>query len=459
MDVEIRKRLYQSISTGDVTLVRDILTKHPEYRDPNPDVPDPNMRDIYWLKLAIRNNRINVVSALLELGYNINAVAMPEEVTPLIGSIDTANLEMIKLLLTRGADATIGRTFFAAINRDTEKCDDSERLEIVKLLVKHGADINREFNWLGNDNIRVTPLSYAISSGKQPIAEYLKSLDAKMPLNEKKSSKDQRSRGVSKTGERGIMAISVSCEACGREYQVKEELAGKRVKCKDCGAVISIPLEVVEVVEEAEDSSTAEEVVDFFQQNFGTVHDKSLIEVVPTTDPPITIHAISPTKARNHITLFTAGMSDRPMTVPDGEEEYQFAELFIQLPADWPLAKKALADPNFGWPIHWLRQVAGYPHANNTWLGGPVTIIANGEPPERLAPKCPFTSLLIMVGHSFTTDDGRTIQLYRLLPLYSEERALEMSQGVAELMRRFDKHDISTTVDLKRVNVALKSKK
>ncbi len=64
-----------------------------------------------------------------------------------------------------------------------------------------------------------------------------------------------------------------------------------------------------------------------------------------------------------------------------------------------------------------------------------------------------------MVGYSFTTDDGRTIQIYRLLPLYSEERALEMSQGVAELMRRFDKHDISTTVDLKRVNVALKSKK
>ncbi len=37
------------------------------------------------------------------------------------------------------------------------------------------------------------------------------------------------------------MAISVSCNECGKEYNVKDDAAGKKFKCKDCGAVIQVP--------------------------------------------------------------------------------------------------------------------------------------------------------------------------------------------------------------------------
>lgn len=37
------------------------------------------------------------------------------------------------------------------------------------------------------------------------------------------------------------MAISVVCPSCARPYTVKEEAAGKRFKCKDCGAVVEVP--------------------------------------------------------------------------------------------------------------------------------------------------------------------------------------------------------------------------
>ena len=37
------------------------------------------------------------------------------------------------------------------------------------------------------------------------------------------------------------MAISFACHQCGRRYQVDEGLAGKRVKCKECEAVLSVP--------------------------------------------------------------------------------------------------------------------------------------------------------------------------------------------------------------------------
>ena len=37
------------------------------------------------------------------------------------------------------------------------------------------------------------------------------------------------------------MPISVSCPACGKEYNVKDEAAGKKFKCKECEAIVEVP--------------------------------------------------------------------------------------------------------------------------------------------------------------------------------------------------------------------------
>ncbi len=37
------------------------------------------------------------------------------------------------------------------------------------------------------------------------------------------------------------MSIKVSCDSCGKELKVRDEAAGKRVKCPDCGSVVQIP--------------------------------------------------------------------------------------------------------------------------------------------------------------------------------------------------------------------------
>jgi hypothetical protein len=50
--------------------------------------------------------------------------------------------------------------------------------------------------------------------------------------------------------------------------------------------------------------------------------------------------------------------------------------------------------------------------------------------------------------------DGQTIQLYRLTPVYPEERDLERREGLPALLRAFDKHDVPFIVDLNRKNVA-----
>ena len=37
------------------------------------------------------------------------------------------------------------------------------------------------------------------------------------------------------------MPISVSCPHCGKEYNVKDEAAGKKFKCKECEAIVEVP--------------------------------------------------------------------------------------------------------------------------------------------------------------------------------------------------------------------------
>ncbi len=38
------------------------------------------------------------------------------------------------------------------------------------------------------------------------------------------------------------MAISVECSACGQSYRLKDEMAGRKIRCKGCQTPIEVPL-------------------------------------------------------------------------------------------------------------------------------------------------------------------------------------------------------------------------
>jgi hypothetical protein len=199
----------------------------------------------------------------------------------------------------------------------------------------------------------------------------------------------------------------------------------------------------------------ADPILAHVERHLGKPKPLSLQEVVPG-DPPVTIYAI-PMKDR--LALVTTGMSSQPMTVPRGGEEYQYAELLLYLPKDWPLTEDDLEDPNASWPIDWLRRIARYPHEEHAWLGGPFAIIANEEPPQPLAPNTRLTCLLALAeGGEFSPlalPDGRRLVFYTLFPLYTEERELEKAKGIKELLLRFQSRKVSQVVDVSRPNVAL----
>ena len=82
-----------------------------------------------------------------------------------------------------------------------------------------------------------------------------------------------------------------------------------------------------------------------------------------------------------------------------------------------------------------------------------MTVVSR-DPVEPLAPGLKFDSLLLIPEKQFVNTAGRTVQLYRLIPLYPEERELDLQQGIAALMRALDRVSTPFIVDLKRKNAA-----
>lgn len=110
-------------------------------------------------------------------------------------------------------------------------------------------------------------------------------------------------------------------------------------------------------------------------------------ELVSTT-VHIDIHIVPATAERPWVSLVTSGMSDLPMTVPEGMEEWKFAELMIRVPADWPLDQESFKNEAHYWPIRWLKQLARLPHEYQSWLCYGHSI-PNGDPPSPSPPAAP----------------------------------------------------------------------
>ncbi len=193
----------------------------------------------------------------------------------------------------------------------------------------------------------------------------------------------------------------------------------------------------------------SQEILNHMQSHFGPV--RSLGEFKP--DIGVQIYAAGP--VADKVTLFTVGLSNRPMTVPEGQDHYRFAELMIHLPPNWPLNREDFRVRDNVWPIEWLRTLAQFPHDNNTWLGGPSTIVGNGEPPEPLGPNTRQSCLLLLEDSQIALSDGRRVVLYCMTPLYSEEKALEEATSLKNLLERFNQKQVSNVVNPTRVNAGV----
>lgn len=157
----------KALGKGDVEEFRRLARIHPG------EISDVENRE-YWLFAAARKSRVDVMKEILDLGIDVNLQnSLKPHDTALPSAIHGEQLEMTTFLLSRGIDPNIGRPLITAINIK----DQSRALEFVQLLVEHGADVNKLFEFMGDENELFTALDWA--SAKPTVAAYLKSRGAK----------------------------------------------------------------------------------------------------------------------------------------------------------------------------------------------------------------------------------------------------------------------------------------
>ena len=214
------------------------------------------------------------------------------------------------------------------------------------------------------------------------------------------------------------------------------------------------------------DGDAMDLITDHFERNIGPI--EIVFHEIRSIGVHIDVHHIAPTKNHPYHTLFTTGMSYRPMSVPSGAEEYRFAEMMVHLPPAWPVQYEAFKDEANYWPIRSLKSLARLPHECDTWLYYGHTI-RNGDPPEPFAHDTRFCCnwivqplLLPPEAHRLRAAPDRLIHFLSLVPIYREEMDHKLIKGFAGLQEAFETADMPLSqvfiIDNQRPNVSAQSK-
>lgn len=270
------------------------------------------------------------------------------------------------------------------------------------------------------------------------------------------------------------MRIAFDCENCGTNYRVDAARAGQSGKCRHCGAAIRVPVPppppetsesgspILRHVERTKpfepaigDGDHIDSITEHIERHIGEV--TMVFHEIVSDLVHIDVHHVPPEPGREFHTLITTGMSEKPMTVPEGAEEFRFAELVLCLPPDWKLTREDFADEAHYWPIHLLKTLARLPHEYDTWLGPGHSVPNGGEQPEPYAKNTRFCCAMIVPAIRFGKDflrlgtpDERMINFYSVWPLLADETEFKLKQGYEELMDRLFARDVTDVVDVAR---------
>lgn len=177
----------------------------------------------------------------------------------------------------------------------------------------------------------------------------------------------------------------------------------------------------------------------------------------------IDVNIMEPTEKANYYVVYTTGMSDLPMTLPEqaaDREDLTHAELFMFMPPTWNPGKPGQTGNDIPqsefWPIHMMKFLARFPHEYHTWLGYGHTI-PNGP---QYAPICEGTEMGGVVLSQFKgdiggfkTEDGTEINLLMMIPAYKEEIEYKLKYGMSELDKRYNEGKLPMVVDIARPNL------
>jgi hypothetical protein len=206
-----------------------------------------------------------------------------------------------------------------------------------------------------------------------------------------------------------------------------------------------------------ESARDLEAIGDHIERQWGKVEE--VFHEIVSEYVHIDLHVVRATAERPYHFLVTSGMSDRPMTVPEGSDECGYAELLVALPEGWPVDHAGFHDERNYWPFRQLKQAARFPHIHQTWFWYGHTF-ANGDPPEAYAPDVSFCASILSIpalcdqaAWQLEISPEKRIQFFSLIPIYEEELRFAWSNGSDALFERLDGIDITELISQNRKNV------
>jgi hypothetical protein len=203
-----------------------------------------------------------------------------------------------------------------------------------------------------------------------------------------------------------------------------------------------------------------EEISNHIEKHLGEI--KTVFHEIVSDTVHIDVHYVLPNENCPYIRLVTSGMSDLPMTLPEGAEAPRYTELMITIPPEWKLDQESFKDNAWYWPVWLIKSLARFPHKYNTWLGWGHTM-PNGNPPEPYATNTAFNGAILLPSitvpdefHTLQINEDKNIHFYSIIPLYGEEMDFKLSSGTNALLDKFSKFNITDVIELKRRNVIKK---
>jgi tetratricopeptide (TPR) repeat protein len=172
----------------------------------------------------------------------------------------------------------------------------------------------------------------------------------------------------------------------------------------------------------------------------------------------IDIYVLPPNDKRNYGVMVTSGMSDYAMNGPPKLKFFQYGELYIKLPSDWPYPMEELKQDDYAWVFQNLYLLPRSVHENRTffWNG---QVIDNDEAFARNTElsgfliKYPNTIDIPVEFNMLKVNPQKAICFYQLIPLYDKEMDFLEKRGLEKLYEKFDEYGITDIVDLKRPKV------
>jgi Suppressor of fused protein (SUFU) len=168
---------------------------------------------------------------------------------------------------------------------------------------------------------------------------------------------------------------------------------------------------------------------------------------------------VPPSAQRDFHVLVTSGLSDRPMHAPEGCEDCRYAELYLCLPASWPLATEDFSDERNYWPIRLLQMLGRFPHVFGAWLWIYHTL-PNFDPPQAYADSTSLCGAMLgppislpMDFASLQVPDSHAIYFFSVLPLHQDEMDFKIKNGGEPLLANLFKQGVIADM----VNPARKS--